>query len=135
MNYLSEWGLYERLKACYDEYGGIIIAYDIDDTVRPFRSEEEPCRLVRELLIRARNVLNAQFIVFTANKYPDKVMEYIKANNLPCDFFNTNATLVPATYYNPDKIYYHILLDDKCGLANSYKCLKRLVDEKEVQQK
>lgn len=129
MNYLEEWTLYQRIKDCYAEHGGIIIAYDIDDTVRPFRSEEEPCRLVRELLRKCKQKLNAQFIVFSSNRNIDAIREFIKKENLPCDFINENATMVPSSYFNDQKIYFHILLDDKTGLANSYKCLKRFVDE------
>lgn len=131
MDFLQEWTLYERIRDCYAEHGAIIIAYDIDDTVRPFRSDEEPCKKVRELLKECKKKVNAQFIVFSSNRNIEAIKEFIKKEDLPCDFINENATLVPSSYFNDKKIYFHVLLDDKTGLANSYKCLKRFVDELE----
>ena len=129
MNYLDEWALYQRIKDCYREHGSLIIAYDIDDTVRPFRSNDEGCQKVRELLVECKKYLNAEFIVYSANRNIEAIKEFVENENLPCDFINQNGTLVPSSYFNDKKIYFHILLDDKAGLANSYRCLKRFVED------
>lgn len=130
LDYLSDWTLYYRIRDAYKEHNSLIVAYDIDDTVRPYRASEESCRKVRELLKEVeRYVPNIDFIVFSANLNLDNVAEFLVEENLPWNYINENSELVPGAYFNQDKIYYHILLDDKAGLSESYRCLKRFVED------
>ena len=53
--------LYERLSDAYEEHDRLIIAYDIDDTVRPYKSKS--CEDVKALIKRAQRIFNPYFIV------------------------------------------------------------------------
>ena len=55
--------LYKRLRDAYIEHERLIIAYDLDDTVRPYKSE--CCDHTKNLIRKAKTILNPYFIVFS----------------------------------------------------------------------
>lgn len=127
MNFVKFGALYERILEDYKKNGNIIIAYDIDDTVRPYRNSKESCDLVVDLLKRANEVLNASFIVFTSNKNINKVESFLNTVGLPYDKINEDMDWVKERDITDGKIYYNLFLDDKAGLAESYDALNSLV--------
>ena len=127
MNFVKFGALYERILEDYKKNGNIIIAYDIDDTVRPYRDSKESCDLVVDLLKRANEVLNASFIVFTSNKNIKKVESFLNTMGLPYDKINEDMDWVKERDITDGKIYYNLFLDDKAGLAESYDALNSLV--------
>lgn len=66
--------LYNRLKEAYLEHDRLIIAYDIDDTVRPYKSKS--CEETKKLIRRAKEVLNPYFIIYTANPHNEKIFSF-----------------------------------------------------------
>ena len=120
--------LYERLVKAQDEHERLIIAYDIDDTVRPYKSKS--CDMVKDLIRRAETLLNPYFIVFTANPHKEENIAFLEAEGLPYDAINENADFI-GRYGEGLKIYYNLLLDDKAGLKETYDALDRLCDDYE----
>lgn len=120
--------LYDRLVKAQDEHERLIIAYDIDDTVRPYKSKS--CDMVKDLIRRAETLLNPYFIVFTANPHKEENIAFLEAEGLPYDAINENADFI-GRYGEGLKIYYNLLLDDKAGLKEAYDALDRLCDDYE----
>ena len=111
-----------RLIEQYKNNDKLIIAYDIDDTVRPYYSRS--CNDIQSLLRMAKEKLNAYFIVYTSNSNIDEIKEYLTKWDIPYDTINENAPFVP---FKTGKIFYNILLDDKAGLAKAASNLKDLI--------
>lgn len=120
--------LYKRLSDAYEEHDRLIIAYDIDDTVRPYKSKS--CEDVKALIRRAKRILKPYFIVFTANPHKEKNVAFLEAEGLPYDAINENADFI-GRYGDGLKVYYNLLLDDKAGLKEAYDALDRLCREHE----
>ncbi|MDR2855268.1 MAG: hypothetical protein LBV40_03815 [Methanomicrobiales archaeon] len=106
----------------YEKHGKIIVAFDFDDTVHPFRGND--CRQVIQLLRDLRPY--AHLICFTA-RFDEKlevVREFLVSNNIPYDYINKE--------FNGDdiavkKVLYNQLLDDKAGLYESYLILTEFI--------
>lgn len=112
-----------RLLNIYFKHGLIIIAYDFDDTVSPYRTTDS-FEMVHEL-IRALKPY-AKFLVFTASnesRFP-YIEEYLRAHNLPYD--SINGDLVDLGWKSR-KPYYNILLDDRSGLLQVYNELQEFL--------
>ena len=114
--------LLERLITQYQKQDKLIIAYDIDDTVRPAYCTD--CVNVQSLLRKINDSLDAYFIVFTSNEDIDGVKAYLDEEEIPYDAINTNAPFVP---YKNGKVFYNVLLDDKAGLGEVVNTLEQLV--------
>ena len=117
--------LLTELVRQWNKHKQIIIAYDFDDTVRPYRKED--CKEVQEVLRDAARVLKPYFIVFTCNKDIDYIKRFLFFEQIPYNSINMNSPYIPEWVSNPNKIYYNILLDDKAGLEQSLKALKDLI--------
>ena len=114
--------LLERLIVQYQKQDKLIIAYDIDDTVRPMYCAS--CDNVESLLRKINSALDAYFIVFTSNEDIDGVKAYLDKWDIPYDAINENAPFVP---FKDGKIFYNVLLDDKAGLGEVVNTLEQLV--------
>lgn len=115
--------LYKRLRDAYVEHDRLIIAYDLDDTVRPYKSEY--CDHTKNLIRKAKSVLNPYFIVFTANPHEEKNIQFLHDENLPFDTINENIPEI-GRYGDGLKIYYNLFLDDKAGLFEACNALAAL---------
>jgi hypothetical protein len=107
----------------YNKYGKLIVAFDFDDTVSPFRGDN--CEQVKQLIRDLRPY--AHLICFTA-RTPDKleqVEKYLEANNIPYDFINKEWDGSEIT----GKLFYNQLLDDKAGLYESYLILREFLNQ------
>ena len=58
----------------------------------------------------------------------EKIKEYLKNNDIPCDAFNENIDFMMHKYGHMRKVYFNILLDDKAGLGQAYRILKTFLD-------
>lgn len=116
----------QRLLDEYNKYGSLIIAYDFDYTVHPFKNEDWTFEYVSKLLRSWRPY--AKFIVFTAS--PESRFAYIKgyldSHNLPYDAINEE---VIERKYVTRKIYYNVLLDDRAGLGEIVSILEEILEE------
>ena len=129
---LQEWFLYDRLVAAYRQHKKLIIAYDLDDTVRPYYSKN--CEQVKALIRRAKFLLNPYFVVYTANPNTEKNIAFLESENLPYDAINQNIDIINDRF-NSGKIYYNLFLDDKAGLREAYMALNKLCDYIELYRK
>ena len=101
----------------YNKHGKIIVAFDFDDTVCPFRGES--CEQAKQLIRDLRPY--AHLICFTARTPDNQVaaVEYLKANDIPYDYINKEWDGSEIS----GKLFYNQLLDDKAGLHESYAIL------------
>lgn len=106
----------------YESHGRLIIAYDFDDTVKPFWCSS--CEDVKSVLRLAKEKLNAYFIVYTANENIDMIKKYLVQEELPFDSINENAPFITC---KGGKLFYNIFLDDKAGLGETVKALNDLI--------
>lgn len=111
-----------RLIEQYKAHDKLVIAYDIDDTVRPYHCQS--CDAIQNLIREAKQVLDPYFIVFTSNSDTEGIKKFLNENNLPYDAINENA---PFTECRGGKIYFNVLLDDKAGLAQASQTLQELI--------
>ena len=111
-----------RLVDQYKRNKQLIIAYDIDDTVRPFHSAT--CATIESSIRAAKHVLGAYLIVYTSNPDIDGVKKYLNDNDIPYDSINENAPFAPTS---GGKLFYNLLLDDKAGLAQADSVLRDLI--------
>lgn len=114
--------LLERLITQYKKQDKLIIAYDVDDTVRPMYCAN--CDNVKSLIRKINKTLDAYFIVFTSNKDIDGVKAYLDDHEMPYDSINENA---PFVSFENGKIFYNVLLDDKAGLGETVNTLEQLI--------
>ena len=127
--FLDDKNIVNRLVNEWLKYGELIIAYDFDDTVSPYKTKSsEQHTMVIELLKRCKN-LGAKFIVFTCRNCNDKehydiVTKYLNENKIPYDAINVDLDVS----FGSRKIYYNVLLDDRAGLASAYNCLLKAVE-------
>jgi len=106
----------------YKRFGKIIVAFDFDDTVSPFRGDS--CEQVKQLIRDLRPY--AHLICFTA-RTPENQAEakvYLKTHNIPYDYINKEWNGNPIS----GKLFYNQLLDDKAGLYESYTILTRFLE-------
>lgn len=127
--FIQENSLYRRLRDDYFNYDRIIIAYDIDDTVRPYKEYNTSCEKTKQLLKECKEVLNPYFIVFTANSDIDEVEKFLEQEELPYDKINENIDIIVYENNIKSKVFYTIFLDDKAGLKEAYEALNKLVTE------
>lgn len=111
-----------RLIEQYEKQNQLVIAYDFDDTVKPFYSAN--CCEIQSLLRSAKRALNPYFIVYTSNSKTEEIKQFLDEENIPYDSINENAPFVP---FKSGKLFYNILLDDKAGLAQAASNLKDLI--------
>ena len=129
--------LYKRLKNDYNTHKSLIIAFDFDNTIRPFGSEFEKmdCSPVINLLQRCSN-LGFTLILFTVTVHGtiESKEKYIfcRDQGLTKGKFYTNEC---ALFNESPKPYYNCLLDDRAGLFETYSALNRLVSEIEFKNK
>lgn len=124
--------LLSRLIEQYQTQDKIVIAYDFDDTVRPYYSAD--CIEVQSVLRMCKKILNPYFIVFTSNNNHDDIKRFLDEENIPYDSINENAPFVDFIK-SGDKLFYNVLLDDKSGLGEvvqTLKTLNRLVLNKKI---
>lgn len=113
-----------RLTEEWLQHGKIIIAVDFDDTISPWRlNDQGECDVIIDILVQARNV-GAYIVVFTACATDRHlhILEYCKTKDLTVDSINRNPIDLP--YGNQNKIYANIFIDDRAGLAESIDTLK-----------
>ena len=127
--FIQENSLYRRLRDDYFNYDRIIIAYDIDDTVRPYKEYNTSCEKTKQLLKECKEVLNPYFIVFTANSDIDEVEKFLEQEELPYDKINENIDIIVYENNIKSKVFYTIFLYDKAGLKEAYEALNKLVTE------
>lgn len=122
--FFRDEALLEKLKVHYSTHGKIIVAYDYDDTIAPTYLAKS-CKQVIKLLKDLKPY--AVFICYTSNEDLNRVKVYIKENDIPCDKINENVDYMKSKYDNSGKVFYNVFLDDKAGLGQAYRILKKFL--------
>lgn len=120
---VSSCFLLSRLIEQYRKQDRLVIAYDFDDTVRPYWCSS--CEDVKSVLRIAKDTLNAYFIVYTCNPHHDQIKEYLDKEEIPYDSINENAPFINSEMIS-GKLFYNLFLDDKAGLGESVRALNDL---------
>lgn len=131
------WVMYRRLENQFKEHKTLIIAYDLDDTVRPYRSST--CKETIKVIKRCNELLHPIFIVYTANPNLEQAKVDLEKLGLPYHAINDYPQgtmpyqLWKTKQDNPTvKLYYNVLLDDKSfGLRDSCRALSILCNKVE----
>jgi hypothetical protein len=109
----------------YKEHGKLIIAYDFDGTVRPYRDGENVDDVIK-LLHRWKD--HAHLICYTArdSKEIPFVKNYLDIHDIPYDYINRNfdGTLPEVG----QKMLYNVFLDDKAGLYETWVILNTIIE-------
>lgn len=119
-----EFNFYERLRKDYMEHGSLFVAFDYDNTVFDYHNQGINYDKIIDLL-RTCNSLGFTLILFTGNEEAklEIIKKDLKNRDIPYDLINENPLM------KTRKPYYNILLDDRAGLYEAYKNLKKLTDE------
>ncbi len=125
MNFLSNKLCVNRLVNEFREHNGLIVAYDFDNTVYDYGNRGYNHSKVINLLKECKR-MGCTLIVYTCSKeerYPE-IIKYLNDNDIPFDYINENS---PKITFAAGKIYYNILIDDRCGLSAAYKQLNKCI--------
>lgn len=112
-----------RLLSEWKEHKKIIIAVDYDDTIFPWKfNDQEQCDKVIKELILCRNT-GAYITIFTCSNVDrfQEIKDYCASKGLVIDSINENPIKLP--YGNVNKIYANIFIDDRAGLNESLEVL------------
>lgn len=120
--FLVKQALYRRLMEDYEKHGYLVVAYDLDNTVKPFYDKDDTFPKLRKLLKRLK-AAGHFLICFTAND-TETTKQYLIDNSIPFEVVNKNPPFFEESYR---KIYYNVLLDDRAGLREAYKALKKFL--------
>ncbi len=124
----------ERLLKEYGRHKNLIVALDFDHTIFDYHGQGHKYPAVIEL-IKECNKLNFPIVIFSGSakdRYP-----FIRGycESIGIEIKGINEDLVewhPADFKDADwsnsKIFYNIFLDDRAGLGDAYRALKRVVD-------
>lgn len=125
--YMNETMVLDRLRREYKRYRKLIIAYDFDYTINNYRNENWEYSEVIKLLRDWKE--HAYFICYTASNKEryEEIRNKTKEIRVPLDYINENAKGVNVP--EGGKIYYNILLDDRSGLGECVKVLRKLITE------
>ena len=112
----------ERLLSVYHEHGKILVAFDFDDTIyNTHNRQSSNYNMILELLQELKPY--AKFMCFSCSetdRFPF-IEQFCKNNNLRLDV-GVNENLIDLEW-STRKPYYNIILDDRCGLRQTYEDL------------
>ena len=116
----------ERLFSEWKEYGNIIIAVDFDDTVSPWKLENENSAILNEVLsiLKEAQYTGAYIVPFTTCKIDryEEIKNFFLSRGIHVSYINKNP--IPLPWGNESKVYANIYLDDRAGLEQSLQILK-----------
>lgn len=121
--YLKPNSSFLRLLNEYKQYGSLVIAFDLDNTVFDFHGKGEEYWDVINLL-RELKKANCYLICFTANSDTEFIKRHLSEFDIPYDAINENP---PFFQSDQRKIYFNALLDDRAGLQQVYNELSLLL--------
>jgi hypothetical protein len=119
-----EFDYYERLRKDYIEHGSLFVAFDYDNTVFDYHNLGIKYDQIIDLLRECKS-LGFTMILFTGNEGEklERIKMDLRKRKVPFDLINANPLM------KTRKPYYNILLDDRAGLSEAFKNLKKLTNE------
>lgn len=114
-----------KLVNTYMEHGDLIIAYDFDDTIKPFNPEDS-CDTVINLIKRCQK-LGFTTYLWTCREGSrlQQAIEYCNSKGLYPTYINRMPGVL---YAEGRKPYCNILLDDKAGLDSTVETLTNVLN-------
>ena len=112
--------LLEKLLQQHQEHGRLIVAFDFDDTVSPYRYPMEVLLPIHDLLKECYQA-GHELVCFTANDNHEKVRAFLHEHEI--QFHTINQSSVPSK----GKIFYNIFLEDKTGLDQTLEILREFL--------
>jgi hydroxymethylpyrimidine pyrophosphatase-like HAD family hydrolase len=122
-HYLLPENSFQRLWDEYQQYGGLSVAFDFDDTVFDFHKKGRKYEAVIALL-RELKQIQCYLICWTGQQDHNFVAQYLIQNEIPFDAINENPPYYQST---SRKIYANVYLDDRAGLHQVYNELLKIV--------
>jgi hypothetical protein len=126
--YMNHDNVVKRLVNEYELHGGIVVAYDFDNTVFDYHKRGDNYEMVTDLIRKLGEVKGIDLVVWTgtAMERYDFVMKYLTENKIPFNRINGNPYFFSSS---SPKIFYSILLDDRAGLESAYNALVDFLDK------
>jgi hypothetical protein len=126
--YMNQDNVVDRLLAEYRLHGGLVVAYDFDNTVYDYHMRGESYEMVIDLIKKLGKVKGIELTVWTgtAKERYDFVQQYLNQNDIPFHKINENPVFFNSS---SPKIFYSILLDDRAGLESAYNALVDFLDK------
>jgi len=130
--FLSSRSSYNRLVEEHHKHNGqLVVALDYDNTIFDYHSKGYTFKKVIRL-IRDCNAIGYKVVIFSgsANERHKDIRAICKKRKIKIDGINTDLIdwhHNKALDWSRSKIYYNILLDDRAGLKEAYKILRKLV--------
>lgn len=121
--YLKPENSFNRLIEEYQKYGSIVVAFDFDDTIYDFHKKGRIYHNVIKLLRELKSI-NCYLICWTGQEDLNFVAQYLNDNKIHFNAINENPPFHRST---GRKIYANAYLDDRAGLKQVYKELKKLI--------
>lgn len=122
-DYYNEQRCMTRLLDDFLKHGTLVIAFDFDNTIYDYH--EIGCTFNDVIcLLKECSELGFTMVLFTANEGKEKLdfcKEYCLKKGIRVDYINESPIM------QTRKPYYNILLDDRAGLEESYKTLKKVI--------
>jgi len=133
--YLTQSNSQIKIVQDWLKYDRLIIGIDYDSTIFPYLEHEgehceDVCQLVRDL----KEICGTYNILWTANKYPQKCLNWCEKNHIVIDAVNENAPEAIDYFLRegysepPRKLFFNVLLDNIAGLSQTYNELKTLIE-------
>jgi hypothetical protein len=116
--YMNHDNVVDRLLTEYRLHGGLVIAYDFDNTVYDYHQRGDDYTIVTNLIRHLGKIKGMDLVVWTgtAKERYDFVERYLKDNDIPFNRINENPYFFNSS---SPKIFYSILLDDRSGLESA----------------
>lgn len=134
-SFLNDRKAINRLKKEYEEHKNLIIGFDFDNTVFDCHNEGLSLNSVIELVKRCSD-LGFTMCLHTLCLGDEGYMTHgekedycIDTLGIKVDYVNESPVLNNQDYKYPNKPFYSILLDDRCGLSAAYDILHTTLDE------
>lgn len=128
--YLEEGKSYTRLYNEYKKYGSLAIGYDFDSTVHDYHKVGASYEMVKQLL-RDLKSIGCKTYCWTAYMDLEYVRDFLEKEDIPFDGINEGGIPLP---WESRKPFFSALLDDRAGLIQVYKDLRKLVDTVNIEK-
>ena len=127
--YLLPNASYRRLYTEYKNYGSLVIGFDFDGTIYDYHGTGATFEDLITLLKRLHK-LGCSLVCWTAHPDLNRVAEYLKEKEIPCDSINGDG--IPLKWASR-KAFFSALLDDRAGLIQVYEDLTKLCETIELE--
>ena len=126
--YFDEDLCVERLMEMYHKHKSLVIACDFDDTLFDFHKKGFTYPKVIDIIKECQE-LDFYIVIFTASAKSRHqfILDHCATLGIKPHKINENA--FPSPFGNEGKIFYNLLLDDRAGIGEAYRILRKTLDK------